>query len=357
MSTDFPDVLDDILQSKLFQKRKACALLQSEMPHFIHTAARACQSLHQLRELLSMFVTAVKLKLADDTAILNVLDNDGLCALHLAILDGDVKATQNLLDLGTNSQQSTLDGNTPLSLAIAMGHSDLVSSLLPFSNVNTCDMDGDTPLMYASWRRQPAVVLKLIDAGAQINAKSVHGTTALWNAVFRSCPETVLILLQNNAKLDAKCEGTQLFRSRGDDENCATLPTVEKIYPGHKRSLLWVAADKIKDTRNYDKSLHILLMLLEAGYDVTKERWLRNISGNVPKKYPQGFTENRHLRDVLYFFHTRPQTLRDMCRNSLRNHLADLKEKPLADCLSSMTLSQAVIDYLSLKYLDLSLQS
>ena len=282
-------------------------------------------------------------------------NDDGLSALHLAAMDGNLRAAKRLLDLGADPKQKSLDGNTPLTLAIACSHHSFWEFMLPLSNVNSKDEDGDTPLMFSAWRREPSLVTSLLRAGAKVNAVSRHGSTALWNAVYRESPDVVLTLLQANANMNVRCTGTHLFLE--DGETCDEGRSVKKIYAPTPRSLLWVAVNKAGDIPQKREPLTIVGLLLENGYDLKHERWIGHLSkksrldSTKMEEIPQSALNSKDMRTILVSLYKRPLFLRDICRNRIREiHELHNSQIPYMTWVNYLKLNKNISDFLTLNY-------
>ncbi|KAG2489193.1 hypothetical protein HYH03_012218 [Edaphochlamys debaryana] len=174
---------------------------------------------------------------------------EGLTALHLAAISGDVKAVRELLKAGASTEAETptsniasshhpfdnnvgtvkallaagvdkdargKDGETSLFAAAVLGDTELVRTLiqagakadvgytplhLAIKGRHTSVLqDGPTPLVYGSWK----VVTALLDAGADPEARSPEGLTALHLAAISGDVKAVRELLKAGASTEAE---------------------------------------------------------------------------------------------------------------------------------------------------------
>ena len=163
-------------------------------------------------------------------------DIDGTTALHWASYRNEVEIAELLLHAGARAQAANRYGVRPLSLACANRHSGLVERLLRAgADANAARDDGETPLMTAGragivesvkllvahganvnarepWRDQTAlmwaaaeghsgVIRTLVEAGADIRARSRSGFTPLLFAAREGHLDAVRTLLDSGASL------------------------------------------------------------------------------------------------------------------------------------------------------------
>jgi len=112
----------------------------------------------------------------------NVVNDDGAAPLHLACINRSVQMVERLLAGGANANAAMLNGETVLMTCARTGNAGTVKALLVHgARVN--DKEGahdQTPLMWAAAQSHPDVVRILIEANAEIRARS------------RSFPQTVV---------------------------------------------------------------------------------------------------------------------------------------------------------------------
>ncbi|MFA5266192.1 MAG: ankyrin repeat domain-containing protein [Opitutaceae bacterium] len=93
------------------------------------------------------------------------------------------------------------DGDTPLLLAVVLGHQQAVKVLLESgASVEARNADHDTPLLVATSRGNPEIVQLLLKKGAKPNAMKPDGTTALLLATALGNVAIVEMLLESGAK-------------------------------------------------------------------------------------------------------------------------------------------------------------
>jgi ankyrin repeat protein len=102
-------------------------------------------------------------------------------AFQSALRLGDVKRVTTLLD--RNPQLATerfAAGDTPLHLATAGQHTDLVRLLIPKAiSLDAQNDDGLTPLHWAALKGEAEIARLLLEKGARPNIRDKNGTTPL----------------------------------------------------------------------------------------------------------------------------------------------------------------------------------
>jgi ankyrin repeat protein len=162
-------------------------------------------------------------------ADVNVRSNDGSTALLWAAHWGDVKMTELLLRAGADANAANDFRMTPLSQACLNGNATLVELLLKAgANPNTPIATGETPLMTCAKTGGADAVKALIAHDAAVNAKEpVQNQTALMWAAAERHPGVVKLLIDAKADLQARTKRgfTALhFAAReGDQESIRLL--------------------------------------------------------------------------------------------------------------------------------------
>jgi len=155
----------------------------------------------------------------------NLRNEEGETALHLACLEGHLGIVKRLLQAGAEINPQTELGDTPLALATLQGHGEIVRFLLDQGADPNLGVPGETPLTLALQIPSPlgetltALLLQfgavpqgadligaaevgetekvrlLLEAGATVNAQDPTGATALMRASFRGHQQVVAQLL------------------------------------------------------------------------------------------------------------------------------------------------------------------
>ena len=99
-------------------------------------------------------------------------------------------------------------GYTPLFYAARCGYVDVVKFLIDRgADINTTDNRKKCPcLVLAERHGHPGVIIALLDARCDINARDACGSTALMEACCRSCLRVVEVLLERGADINAHNE-------------------------------------------------------------------------------------------------------------------------------------------------------
>lgn len=161
-------------------------------------------------------------------ADVNVRSNDGSTALLWAAHWGDVKTTDLLLRAGGDPNAANDFRMTPLSQACVNGNAALVGLLLKAgANPNTPIATGETPLMTCAKTGGAEAVRALIARDAAVNAKEpVQNQTALMWAAAERHPSVVKMLIDAKADLQARSKRgfTALhFAAREGDQESTRL--------------------------------------------------------------------------------------------------------------------------------------
>ena len=210
--------------------------------------------------------------LAQQRLDVNIDDDEGWTPLHYAAVCGQLESVLTLLRLGGRESMTKVADiyGTPLHLAVAIGHKDIVSLLLNEGcPINVVNSEGRSVLHYAAQYGQIHMIKMFSEQGLDVNKGDNVGMTPLHDAAACGQLESVLTLLRLGGRESmTKIAGT-----------CGT-PLHQAVGKGHKDivSLLLNEGCPINAVNSVGKSvLHfaahgcqidMIEMLAEQGLDV-----------------------------------------------------------------------------------------
>lgn len=296
------------MAKKLMQKGADCNVKCNGLP-LLMTYAHSTEALQLL---------------VDHGADVNLQDDKGYSAFHVAALCGYREAMDILLQSGAIHDLSSFDGKSPLSLACQVGREDVVENLLALGcDVNKQDKGGNTPLHYAAFQGNELIVLDLLNAGSNVDVQNVVGATPLWNAVYMNHPHVVREFLLADASVECCSSGMQ-----------PSEVEIECLYP-EPRSLLWVAIDQ--------SAAEIVRCLLEAGVPLYRESWIT--SGD----FPASLKITSCLRDLLVKMASKPPSLLEQCRTSVRRYIKDNSDLSIRSTVDELVLPKVLKSFVILE--------
>jgi ankyrin repeat protein len=136
----------------------------------------------------------------------NATEGDGATALHWAADRDDLPIADLLIRAGAHADVADDLGTTPLHLACTNRSGVMVERLLDAGgNANSPLLDGETPLMTCARSGDARAVKALLAHGAAVNAKEhEHNQTALMWAVAERHPDVVRLLIDAHADVRAR---------------------------------------------------------------------------------------------------------------------------------------------------------
>ena len=244
----------------------------------------------------------------------------GYSALHSSACGGHSEAVTLLLKYGLPHDSQTHRKRTPLLLAAKNAHIEVMKILLPLGcNVNNADRDGNTIICHFAKCCKVLVegVQLLLKFGADPDRLNDCGCSALWKAVYWEQTAVVKALLCENVKLDVTSSGIRNF-----------MP----IYDTPKTPL-FLAID--------NSALEIGMLLVRAGCNVHKERWILD-------RYdiPTDKRDAEYIATLAQCVQT-PHRLSEICRNYFRK----LFGHKIHDNVIRLELPKVLKDYVTQNYL------
>jgi ankyrin len=144
--------------------------------------------------------------LVKSRALVNATQGDGATALHWAVRYDDTDTVDLLLRSGARANAANDVGVTPLYLACTNRNAAIVEKLLNAeADPNAALLNGETVLMNCARTGNAAALKSLVAAGAKVNVREPeHNQTALMWAVAEKHPEGVRVLLDAGADVHAR---------------------------------------------------------------------------------------------------------------------------------------------------------
>ncbi|XP_062989158.1 ankyrin-3 isoform X9 [Elgaria multicarinata webbii] len=154
---------------------------------------------------------------------INICNQNGLNALHLASKEGHVEVVTELIQRGANLEAATKKGNTALHIASLAGQTEVVKVLATNgANVNAQSQNGFTPLYMAAQENHLEVVKFLLDNGGSQSLATEDGFTPLAVALQQGHDQVVSLLLENDTKGKVRLPALHIA-ARKDDTKAAAL--------------------------------------------------------------------------------------------------------------------------------------
>ncbi|XP_031676085.1 ankyrin-3 isoform X8 [Oncorhynchus kisutch] len=154
---------------------------------------------------------------------INICNQNGLNALHLASKEGHAEVVTQLIKLGANVDAATKKGNTALHIASLAGQVDVVKELVTSgANINAQSQNGFTPLYMAAQENHQKVVRYLLDHGSTQGIATEDGFTPLAVALQQGHEQVVSLLLENDTKGKVRLPALHIA-ARKDDTKAAAL--------------------------------------------------------------------------------------------------------------------------------------
>ncbi|XP_059387834.1 ankyrin-3 isoform X27 [Carassius carassius] len=154
---------------------------------------------------------------------INICNQNGLNALHLASKEGHVEVVAELIKLDATVDAATKKGNTALHIASLAGQLDVVKELVNnHANINAQSQNGFTPLYMAAQENHLDVVKFLLDNGSSQSIATEDGFTPLAVALQQGHDQVVSLLLENDTKGKVRLPALHIA-ARKDDTKAAAL--------------------------------------------------------------------------------------------------------------------------------------
>jgi len=207
---------------------------------------------------------AVLTTLITSGADVNTPQGDGSTALHWAAYWEDTESVEALIDAGADVNIANELGMTPLHMTCTSGNADLVEALLVAgANPNTTLASGETALMAASRAGSVEGVESLLRRGANVNVvEHTRGQSALMWATANTHSAVVKVLLEAGADVHARSQVRHRVYNMGGSRSAGSasqgIPLREVAVGGSTPLLFAARSGDVESAR----------LLLQAGADV-----------------------------------------------------------------------------------------
>src|SRR5688572_24685427 len=185
----------------------------------------------------------------------NATEADGTTALHWAVRNDDAALVDRLIRAGANAKAQNRYGVTPMALACENGSAPVVDRLLKAGvSANTTGPLGETALHLCARTGKPGAIRALLAKGATVDPiENWRGQTPLMWAAAEGHGEAMKVLIEAGADVNARSSIIVWERQRTEEPRDKWLP------PGGLTPLLFSAREgKVASVR----------VLLDAGADV-----------------------------------------------------------------------------------------
>ena len=185
----------------------------------------------------------------------NAAEPDGTTALHWAVRNDDTKLVDQLIRAGANAKAQNRYGVTPIALACENGSALVVERLLKAGvSANTTGPLGETALHLCARTGRPEAVRVLLTNGARVDTiENWRGQTPLMWAAAEGNVDAMKMLIEAGADVNARSTIIAWERQRTEEPRDKWLP------PGGLTPLLFAAREgKVPSAK----------VLLDAGADI-----------------------------------------------------------------------------------------
>lgn len=162
----------------------------------------------------------------------NAKNSLGMAAVHLAVHNKHLNVVETLIGAGANLNEADNEGMTPLMEAIRAPSPEALKLLVKSKvDLEKKDSKGSTILAWAvDMKIDLKYVVMLVNAGADVNTQNHEGETPLMIATQTRELETMNFLIRSGAKLDIqdKDGDTALTRAVTDSSDPAVVTTLIK---------------------------------------------------------------------------------------------------------------------------------
>jgi ankyrin repeat protein len=223
--------------------------MRGRAPSQLHQAARG-GDVGKLSELVqeTKTPTAQTPKPTDDpgSGTLDVKNEEGATALHIAAASGNMKAVSILISAGADINAIDDGGSTPLHQAVAANQMDVVKALVEAgAKIETFDDTGGSALNLAASLNHVDIINYLLSKKANINTVNERGFTPLHHACAFGFMEAVQALVAAKASVNAVAASDQ------------STPLHQAVFNGHHELIVPLVNAGAEINNGDSKALHL----------------------------------------------------------------------------------------------------
>src|SRR5215813_7209889 len=220
----------------------------------------------------------------------NAPEADGTTALHWAVQRDDLDLVERLIKAGANVNAKNDYGSTPMSEAALNGNVAILDELLKAgADVESPNGDGQTALMIIARSSKVEAAKLLLSHSANVNAvENFHEQTALMWAAAQAQPPMVRVLVDAGADVNARSRVNNWERQVTAEARAIARPSgglTPLLYAGRQGCVecvkILAEAGADLDLGDPDNVSPLLMATLNGRWDVAK--YLINKGANVNK--------------------------------------------------------------------------
>jgi len=220
----------------------------------------------------------------------NTAEADGTTALHWAVQKDDLDLVDRLIKAGAKVNVRNDYGSTPMSEAAVNASTAVIDRLLKAgANAESANADGQTALMVISRTSNVEAAKLLLKAGANANAvEKFHEQTALMWAAAEGQPAMVKVLVDAGAQVDARSRVNNWERQVTAEARAIARPSgglTPMLYAARQGCLecvkILAEAGSDLDLGDPDNVSPLLMATLNGRWDVAA--YLINKGANIDK--------------------------------------------------------------------------